>query len=321
MELSEKDYYEAFGLEPEDIEGAEDAEVTDPHEDTDDAEGAEEQELTDPAEEFDEDDDETDQTDSADDDDEQAEDDAESTDTGTPKGKNAQSPEERAHHAAIRRRAELEAKISKAKSEAEERAAKEFEELLRLNPMKDPKTGKDITTLEEYRAAKASLEEKKQTDILKRSGMSREELDGYISDLPEVKAAREEAARAREASAKAQIDSDIAEISKYDPAIRTIEDLAKSESYSAIYDRVANHNDTLLDAYKFIHGEAIAKRNLEAARVAERQKAAGKAHLQRTATRGSGAVSVPSDVMAFYRDVNPGVSDAEIAKHYQKNQK
>ncbi len=319
MEINEKDLYEAFGLDIE--EGAEDAELADPQIENDEAEGGEEQELTDPAEDFNEEDDETDEADSADDDNEQAEDDAESDDAGTPKGKNAQSPEERAHHAAIRRRAELEAKVSAARTEAEERAAKEFEELLRLNPIKDPKTGKDITTLEEYRAAKASFEEKKQTDILKKSGMSREELDGYISDLPEVKAAREEAARAREASAKAQIDSDIAEISKYDPTIRSIEDLAKSESYSAIYDRVANHNDTLLDAYKFVHSEAIAKRNLEAARNAERQKAAGKAHLQRTAARGSGAVSVPGEVMAFYREMNPGVSDAEIAKHYQKAQK
>ncbi len=319
MEINEKDLYEAFGLDIE--EGAEDAELTAPQIENNDAEGGEEQELTDPAEEIDEDDDEMDEADSADDDDEQAEDTAESTDTGASKEKNAQSPEERARFAAARRKAELEAKISAAKTEAEERAAKDIEELLRLSPMKDPKTGKTITTAEEYRAAKASLSEKKQTDLLKKSGISREELDAYVSDLPEVKAAREEAARAREASAKAQIDADIAEIAKYDPAIRSIEDLAKSESYSAIYDRVTKHNDSLLDAYKFVHGEAIARRNLEAAKAAERQKAAGKAHLVGTAARSGGAVSVPKDTLDMYRLLNPSASDAEIARHYNKNNK
>lgn len=319
MELTEKDIYEAFGFDAE--EGAKDADVTDPQSEDDNAKGAEEQEITDPAEDIDEVGDLEDRADSADDEDGQAETDAKSDDDGTPKGKNAQSKEERARFAAQRRKAEHEADIEKARNEAEERAAREFEELLQINPIKDPRTGKAITNLEEYRAAKPAIEEKKQTDILKKSGLSREELDGYISDLPEVKAAREESERLRRENAKAQIDADIAEISKFDPAIRTVEDLAKSENYSAIYDRVTKHNDSLLDAYKFVNSEAIARKNLEAARNAERQKAQGKAHLVGTSPRGGGMLGVPKDVADMYRLFNPGASDAEIVRHYNKSQK
>ena len=320
MEYNEKDFYEAFGLT---VEGEEEADLADPHTDEGEAEGEEEQEFAAPAQEDVEEEEAIDGSESDADDDEAGEDNAESdekAEEGAPDGKNAQSREERARFAAQRRRAELEAKISKARSEAEERAAKEIEELLLINPMKDPKTGKPITTAEEYRAAKDSLAEKKQTDLLKKTGMSKEELEGYISDLPEVKAAREETERIKRENARAQIERDIAEIAKYDPSIRTIEDLAKSESYNAIYERVTQHNDSLFDAYRFVHGEAIAKKNLEAARNAERQKAAGKAHLSRTAGRGGSGVNVPKDVMEMYRELNPGISDAEIAKHYQKSQ-
>ena len=45
---------------------------------------------------------------------------------------------------------------------------------------------------------------------------------------------------------------------------------------------------------------------------------AGTRHLAATVNRASGGVPVPADVAAQYRALNPGISDGEIARHYNR---
>ena len=50
-------------------------------------------------------------------------------------------------------------------------------------------------------------------------------------------------------------------------------------------------------------------------------KAASKGHLTSTKQQGDGALSVPGDEMALFREFLPGASDAEIQKYYNADRK
>lgn len=316
MGMTEKEIYEAFGFEEE---GAKAAELADPQ-DSDLAEGEKGQETADPA------DDDTAETVNDEDEGTDADaDGADEDDEADRKGEgSAQSPEERAKHAAARRKAETDAAVKRAVNDAEQSAAADFEELLRISALKDPLTGKRITTRAEFEASRANFTEKNRSDVMKRTGMSKEELDALVSDLPEVKAAKVAQAKAAEEGAKAELMRQVGEITKFDPSITSlselVRDLESDGSYSEFYEKV-NKGYTLPDAYKLVRGDAISKKTTEAVRAAERQRAAGKAHMQRTAQRGSGAAAVPGKVKSYYKSLFPDMSDADIAKHYQKNLK
>ena len=273
MELGEKDIYEAFDL---DFEGEKDSEGADPQLENE-ADGGNGQDVADPADSMSDDDTDIDDRDgNTEDTDEAGKDDAASNadEGGAPTEKKAQSPEERAKHAAARRKAEKDAAVAKARSEAEDSARKEIEELLALSSLKDPSTGKAITTREEFIVAKEHFTDEKNRQILRKIGMTKEELDAYISDMPEIKAAREAAESARRTSLKAKIDNDIAEISKIDPSIKSIEDLAKDlhsdGTFDAFYEKV-NRGYSFIDAYKLLRGDVVLKNTLEAAKAAERR--------------------------------------------------
>ena len=76
---------------------------------------------------------------------------------------------------------------------------------------------------------------------------------------------------------------------------------------------------TFLQAY----GRAVKAANARAKGTAASSaaKAAGKGHLSSTSTRGEGALPVPADEMALIRELNPGLSDAEIQKYYNADRK
>ena len=50
-------------------------------------------------------------------------------------------------------------------------------------------------------------------------------------------------------------------------------------------------------------------------------KAVGKQHLSATNQRGSGALDVPADEMALYKELNPEMTEKEIQAHYNKYRK
>ena len=167
-------------------------------------------------------------------------------------------------------------------------------------------------------------DEERKAQVVKKSGMSDEEFSKFVSELPEVKAARQaqEAAQAaarqaQEQQAQARIDEQLKEISALDPSITKLEDLQGMKNYSQFYELVKRGN-TLVDAFKLANYDTLTRNTAAAARQAATNAARGKEHLTQTATRGAGAVSVPNDVRETYRTFNPDATDAEIQQHYNK---
>jgi len=233
-----------------------------------------------------------------------------------------QSKEENARFAAARRKAEQErdAAVQKAKAEAEEYIRNSIQAM----GLADPKTGKPITTKEELDAYQQSMQEERRQKILRRSGMTEEELRKMVDDMPEVRAAKEAEAKAkaeaeavRAQRAKDQIEAEIREIGQFDDSVKSLQDLMAQENYAEIYAKVQK-GYSLLDAFKVVNMDRINGKAQAAARQSAMNAASGKSHMTGTRSRGEGAVSVPDDVKAEYKIWNPGITDAEIAAHYGK---
>ena len=205
---------------------------------------------------------------------------------------------------------------------AQEDAEKSVDEAFRKSGLTNPYTKQPITSKREYDEYMQRFEQEKRERLLKKAGMSEDELKELINSSPEVKEARakseqaeQELERLRGERAKIDIDKCIREISELDPTIKSLADLAAQPNYPDIYERV-QRGATLTDAFKLANFDRLTSKAAAASRQHAINAAAGKAHMTQTTSRGTGAVSVPADVMAEYRSLMPDATDAEIQKHY-----
>ncbi len=297
--MGETDYGAIFGVETDAGAGAADP--------ANDAQGAKEQGVADPAAE-----EET--VEGAD---------GEGTEGAKP---GAQSPEVNSRYAAARRKAEAErdAAVLKAREDSAAETTRQFEETLGSLGLMNPYTKQPIKTVADMKAYQQGRQDEAKRRLMAAGNMTEEQYNQYVADLPEVKAARESKAASDEAAqkvmaneARAKLDSQMAEISALDPEIRTVEDLKNMENYDRFYALVKKGN-SLIDAYKLANMDKLTAGNTAAARQAAINSANSKNHLDRTTTRGAGTVTVPREVAAEYRAIMPGITDAEIAAHYNK---
>ena len=250
----------------------------------------------------------------------------ESGESSQSEGKPAQSAEENAKYAAARRKAEAERDLAVQKAREEVRAEMQakFEESIKALGMVNPYTKQPIVDqagLDEYRQ---KFEIEKKSKFAKRAGMNDTEFQQFVEDLPEVKEAKAKAEAAEQAQkavaaerAKAEIDRQIAEIREMDPSITSLNDLPKMANYKQFYELVKRGN-TLTDAFRLANFDRLTSRGAEQAKQAALNQVNSKSHLDRTTTRGAGAVTVPADVIAEYKALNPSATNAEIQAHWAK---
>lgn len=240
-----------------------------------------------------------------------------------------QSPEENARYAAARRKAEAQrdAEIERVRRQAREDAERAVDEAICGSGMTNPYTGQAITTRAELEAYQEQFRAQQQSDMQKKAGLTPEQFQAFVNTLPEVRQARAAQAQAeaaarqiREREARARIGEQLREIAGIDPAIRGMDDLAGMESYPRFCELVKRGN-TFVDAFRLANYDALTQKAAQASRAAAIKAAAGKEHLTPTAQRGAGAESVPEDVRAEYRAFNPGATDEEIQKHYNRYMK
>lgn len=297
--MGETDYGALFGLDMDTgADAAEPAQESDPAEDT--VQGAKEQDAADPAVEDGE---------------------------GTAAEGGVQSPEVNSRYAAARRKAEAErdAAVLKAREESAAETTRQIEAKLGTLGLMNPYTKQPIKTVADLEAFQAGRQEDAKRRLMAAGNMTEEQYQQYVADLPEVKAAREQKSAADDAAkkvmaneARAKLDSQMAEIAALDPEIRSVDDLKKMENYDRFYKLVKENRLSLVDAYRLVNADKIAADKTAAARQAALNAANSKNHLDRTTTRGAGAVTVPKEEIEMYRALNPGITDAEIQAHYSK---
>lgn len=221
-----------------------------------------------------------------------------------------QSKEDNAKFAAIRRKAE---------EEAAAKAQKQMDESFAALNMTNPYTGKAIKSkadFDEY--AKASHKEKKDT-VLEQTGWTDEQLQAFIDEQPDVKAAKAERQSMERERQQRELETQLTEVAKLDPSVKTLEDLQKQDNYADIYNLVVRKGLSISEAYKLANFDKLSSQRASSAAKQAERNAKGKEHLQPTSQRGEGAMSVPQDVMDMYKMFMPDATSAEITAHYNQH--
>ncbi len=226
-----------------------------------------------------------------------------------------QSAEENAKYAAARRKAEQERDAAIAQARAE--AQRSIDDSIRALNIENPYTGRTIQSKAEYDAYLRQQAAEKRTQVAESAGMSEQEFDSFISNLPQVQDYRRAAEAARQQQQRMVLEEQIQEIAKLDPSISTVQDLMERPEYKQVYNLVRKGN-SIVDAFKLVYFDKLTASAGNAGRQAALNAAGSKEHLQPTTARGAGSLTVPADVKAMYKSMMPDATDAEIQEHYNK---
>lgn len=224
---------------------------------------------------------------------------------------NRQTAEENAKYAAARRQAESEYNSKVAKLNAR---AKEM-----FGNYKHPVTGKPIESWEEYADAIEVQQRQAQEQKLREKGIDPSIVDQMVQNSPAMKEAKQVIERNKMEQAKQTLDNDIREISKFDPDIKSIDDLMKSPNYETVFGYVKNNNLSLVDAYRLANSSKLAVREREAAKQAAINSAKSTTHLETTRGVKKDTESyepIPEAILGHWKEAYPGLSVQELTKKY-----
>lgn len=192
--------------------------------------------------------------------------------------------------------------------------------------IKDPYTGKDITTKAEYDAYQRRLSDERMENIRRKAGLTEDEFNEFVSNLPEVRKAKEDSRRLgemirrqRETEARAKVDAELAKIRAMDPTVKTLADLTTQENYQELYGYVKRGYD-ISDAWRLANFDKLRRSSAEASRQAALNAQNGKSGMVRTKQAGEGndSVPVPEGVAEIYRGLMPDLSAADMRADYNK---
>lgn len=231
-----------------------------------------------------------------------------------------QSAEERHRQAALRRAREQQEWQNKTQQAVDAAYAK------LLGGQINPFTGKPITTQAEYEAYEQMKAQQSTNNALQKAGidpsliqqMVQQEVAPMKQQMRAEQAKRYEAQAAeynrRMEEAKEAAAKSIAAL--YDPSIQSFDDILAMPTVGKFNDLLQKGN-SFEDSFYLANREAIDKRRAAAAYKKGAEAGANRQHLSPApAASGAEPVIVPADVARSYREVTPGMTDAEIAKEY-----
>jgi hypothetical protein len=220
-----------------------------------------------------------------------------------------QTAEENAKFAEIRRKYEAENRRLKAELEAERRAKSE-----RINEVVqtafqgyiNPYTEKPIETEQDYEDYQAMYRE----DVLRNLGLSTDYIERMISENPVVRQAQSILEAQNHQRSKIQFDMKLAEISKLDPNIKTIDDLQKMPNVEQFNYYVLQKKYDLVDAFRLVNPEHNKKPS----------QAETKDHLIKLGGQDGGGKEkeIPASELAYWKDSFPNDKPSELRARYNR---
>ncbi len=331
MSINTESLYKEFNLTPPGEEGAKEQEPTTPAaaEGNEDPKGVNEQEPAKPADIEEPDDDRQVQ--------EEGEDSEELEDPKShAPGKEELTLEQRRANAARRRKQEqaaaIQAAVQQARQEEQGKSQDAMKNFIAGLGMVNNFTGKPITTVEEAMDWKRQMDADRANRELKAGKLTAETLEQIVGNHPAVQQAQamvqqvqQQEESQRKAQEKQRIDGELQEIGKLAATlgkkVEGIGDLLTMEK-AGDFKAYVDKGYSFLDAYKLAHEEEFVQAKAAAATQAAMNKSRGKEHLKGAgAAQGTGALTVPPEVMRMYRAVNPKATDAQIQAHYNKSLK
>lgn len=248
------------------------------------------------------------------------------------KNSQQQTMEQRARAAESRRQAKQRKAVEEAV--ARERAAEDqrWKEFFATAGLKSPVDGKPITTREEYEAYQRAMEDRRIRQNLQKGQLLPEDIESIVRRAiaqqsqgtakdETSESAHERAAAEGRTVTQEQVDAELEEIRRLDPAMTDLKAILESETGEAFRASVAR-GASFIEAFKLANFDRL--RQMTTAETAKRaeqaalNKARSKDHLQTSRSSGKGNVSVPAEVKEMYRYLMPGKTDAEIQEHYNR---
>lgn len=239
--------------------------------------------------------------------------DTEETETPPPQ----QSDEDNARYAAIRRRAEEDARR---KYQGQMEALNQRAAAL-CQGIPNPATNQPIRTMEEYLDALQYQQRQAAEMEMQEKGVDPAMIDRMIATNPVVMQAQQVIEASQMNDANMRLQNDIAEIGKYDPNLNSLEDIAALPYFPDMLDMVQRSDGrvTLLDAYKVFGFDSYMQHQSEAGRQQAINQMRGKAHLP---SQGKGVdqaddyVEVPADIMNRWKA--DGKTEKQVRDLYRK---
>ena len=224
-----------------------------------------------------------------------------------------QSAEENAKYAAIRRKAEEDAR----RRYDNEIGRIDQQIAAMCRGISHPVTGQPITNVRDYVDALTIQQRQAREQELQEKGIDPSMIDRMIESNPVVMQAQRVIEHSKMAEAEYALQNDLAEIMKYDPSIKGINDLSSLPNFPEILDRV-QRGASLIDAYKMVNFDAFMQHTNEAARQQAINQMRGKNHL----TQSTGVaqtdeyVEVPKEIMSRWKA--EGKTEKQIRDLYKK---
>lgn len=217
--------------------------------------------------------------------------------------------------------------IARKRSEREAQARIDRQIAQRFGQYKNPATGKNIATLDDYFAAMDAQAEQSRQEAIDRmtANQSREQQEAMRQILANDPEKRRLNARVQELEQK-QIDEqagaafnrDFAELQKLEPALKTANDLEKLDGFDKIVQLVQEKGLDMVTAYKAVNFGRATQASQAAGKQAAINAAKGKNHLAAHDGQAQpGTQKVMSESMLnLAKEAFPDKSDAEIQKLY-----
>lgn len=227
-----------------------------------------------------------------------------------------QSAEDNARYAAIRRRAEEDAR----RRYEGEMDVMNQQIAAMCQGIAHPVTGQPITNMRDYVDALSVQQRMARERELEEKGIDPSMIDRMIESNPVVMQAKQVIEKSKINEAEAMLQRDIAEVSKLDPNIKGIQDLAALPNYPAMVELVARSggNLSIVDAYKALNFDVLMSHTNDAARQQAINQMRGKSHLP---SQGTGVatenddVEVPSEIMSRWKE--QGKTEKQIRELYK----
>lgn len=237
------------------------------------------------------------------------------------------TPEQRRENAARRRQQEQQAAIDRAVETAlqaeREKHNQQMQGFFTRAGLKNPTTGEPIDTIEKFEDWHKQYMNAQLRRDLKEGNLTVEAIQQAMETHPLLQQLQQQRMVQPQLSEseQAMVDADLAKISGWDPAIRSVDDLLKMPKADVFRDYV-KRGYSFADAYYHTNKERIDQQMIEAAKQQALNNTRSKAHLNSvTNSRSEGMVEVPGEVLAMFRAINPHATDAEIQAYYNKNRK
>lgn len=217
--------------------------------------------------------------------------------------------------------------IARKRSEREAQARIDRQIAQRFGQYKNPATGKNIATLDDYFAAMDAQAEQSRQEAIDRMtvNQSREQQEALRQILANDPEKRRLSARVQELEQKqldeqagAAFNRDFAELQKLEPALKTVNDLEKLDGFDKIVQLVQEKGLDMVTAYKAVNFGRATQASQAAGKQAAINAAKGKNHLAAHDGQAQpGTQKVMSESMLnLAKEAFPDKSDAEIQKLY-----